>query len=224
MNIQQIAKNRFDEELQKTIPGFIHEVELINDVGDGFPTSGSSYRTRCEFYSRTDQKILRTSLDDPLSIGLIVFVPDLAGSLDQIGSDGFYMITKDPDQQPDCWKGFPEPMTHLITLNMTVPAKVDEYGFQLAPSTIKTMIKNIPVILHHNQSIQRGSDQPGTIVDDLVAVTMQRNRSSEQIQPGWWFRKDQNKYVIFDVISDVHGSGGGILQLLVKRETGSRFK
>lgn len=129
MTIVEQMKKNFDREIMKDIPGFAYDVDLIEDLGSGFPTTGNSYRTRCEYYSKDKQKIFRTSTDDPLYLGLVIFIPALAGDLKRVSPDGFAMIIDDPDPQPDCNKAFPVRCNALITICKDIPTVVNQYGY-----------------------------------------------------------------------------------------------
>ena len=216
MNIFNRMKADFERMLLSDIPGQNWPCDLIPDVGSGFPETGHSISTRCICFSddgRQDEPTIRTSHADVIRRGDVLFLPNY-------DSGTFFMLEATPQKKPNCYTTKGTRCNAQITIKETVPAQTDAYGYTIAEAAEREILRHIPAIVRHAQTINSGKAAAGLFVDDELTVTMQLNTFSSAVPLEAWFDLDGTRYIIIDIVRD--GTTHGTATYKCKRKTGIR--
>lgn len=215
MNLMNRMKADFERMLLSDIPGQNWDCDLIPNVGSGFPETGHSINTRCICFSdngRQDEPTIRTSHTDAIRRGDVLFLPDY-------DSGTFFMLEATPQKEPNCYTTKGTRCNALITIKETVPAQTDAYGYTITEAAEREILRNIPAVVRHAQTISNGTGAAGMIVEDELTVTMQKNDFSEAVRLEAFFELDSTRYIIVDIVRD--GSTHGTITYKCKRQAGS---
>ena len=215
MNIFYRMKSDFERMIQSDMPGQNWDCDLIPDIGSGFPNTGHSISTRCICFSedgRQDEPTIRTSHADAIQRGDVLFLPDYDGGT-------FYLLEAIPQKEPNCYTSKGSRCNALVTIRETIPAQTDDYGFTIAEEAEKEILRNLPAVVRHAQTISSGTGAAGMYVDDELTLTMQLNAYSEAVRLEAWFELDSTRYIIVDIVRD--GSTHGTITYKCKRQAGS---
>lgn len=208
-------KTDFDRMIQSDMPGQNWNCDIIPDVGSGFTNTGHSISTRCICFSsdgRQDAPTIRTSHTDVLQRGDVLFLPDYDGGT-------FFMLEATPQKEPNCYTSKGSRCNALVTICEVVPAQTDAYGYTIAEASERVILRNLPAIVRHAQTISSGTGAAGMYVEDELTLTMQLNPYSEAVRLEAWFELDSTRYIIIDIVRD--GSTHGTITYKCKRQAGS---
>lgn len=216
MDLMNKMKADFERMLSKDIVGQNWNCDIIPDVGNGFPETGHSISTRCICFSddgRQEQPTIRTSHTDAIRRGDVLFLPDY-------DSGTFFMLEATPQKEPNCYTTKGTRCNALITIKETVPAQTDAYGYTITEAAEREILRNIPAVVRHAQTISNGTAEAGMIVEDELTVTMQKNDFSEAVRLEAFFELDGTRYSIVDRIID--GTTHGTITYKCNRQAGIR--
>lgn len=216
MDVMNRIKADFDRMIQADIPGQNWNCDLIPDVGNGFPETGHSISTRCICFSkdgRQDAPTIRTSHTGAIRRGDLLFIPEY-------DSGTFYLLEATPQLEPNCYSTHGTRCNAQITIKETIPAQTDAYGYAIAEAAEREILRNIPAVVRHAQTISSGTAAAGMFVEDELTVTMQLNPFSTAVPLEAWFDLDGTCYIIVDKITD--GTTHGTISYKCKRQAGSR--
>ena len=202
--------------IQSDIPGQNWTCDLIPDIGSGFPETGHSISTRCICFSddgRQDEPTIRTSRTDVLQRGDVLFLPDYDGG-------AFFMLEATPQLEPNCYTSKGSRCNALISIRETIPAQTDDFGYTIAEASEHEILRNLPAVVRHAQTINAGTGAAGMFVEDELTLTMQLNAYSEAVRLEAWFELDSTRYIIIDIIRD--GTSHGTITYICKCQAGSR--
>lgn len=207
-------KSDFDKMIQSDIPGQNWNCDLIPDIGSGFPETGHSISTRCICFSsdgRQEQPTIRTSHADAIRRGDVLFLPDYDGGT-------FFMLETVPQKEPNCYTTHGTRCNALISICEAVPAQTDAYGYTIAEAAEKEILRNLPAVVRHAQTISNGTAAAGMYVDDELTLTMQLNAHSTAVPIEAFFDLDGTRYSIIDRVTD--GTSHGTITYICKRKAG----
>lgn len=215
MNMFDRMKTDFDRMIQSDMQGQNWNCDIIPDVGNGYPNTGHSISTRCICFlsdGRQEQPTIRTSHADAIRRGDVLFLPDYDGGT-------FFMLETVPQKEPNCYTTHGTRCNALISICEAVPAQTDAYGYTIAEAAEKEILRNLPAVVRHAQTISSGTGAAGVFVDDEIALTMQLNAYSEAVRLEAWFEIDGKRYIIIDIVRD--GTTHGTITYKCKRQAGS---
>lgn len=216
MDLTNRMQSDFDRMIQSDIPGQNWDCDLIPDIGSGFPNTGLSISTRCICFSRDgrqDAPTIRTSHTDAIQRGDVLFIPDY-------DSGTFYLLEATPQLEPNCYSTKGSRCNALITICEAVPAQTDAYGFTIAEAAEREILRNIPAVVRHAQTISAGTGAAGMFVADEITLTMQLSAYSTAVSLEAWFDLDGTRYDIIDKTTD--GTTHGTITYKCKRQAGSQ--
>lgn len=216
MNILNRMKTDFERMLLSDIPGQNWPCDLIPDIGNGYQNTGHSISTRCICFSkdgRQDAPTIRTSHTDAIRRGDVLFLPDY-------DSGTFFMLEATPQKEPNCYTTKGTRCNAQITIKETVPAQTDAYGYTIAEAAEREILRHIPAIVRHAQTINTGTGAAGMFVDDELTLTMQLNSFSTAVPLEAFFELDSTRYIIINKTTD--GTSHGTITFICRRQAGSR--
>ena len=216
MYIFNRIQSDFDRMLSHDMPGQNWNCDLIHDVGNGYPNTGHSISTRCICFSddgRQDEPTIRTSHTDVISRGDVLYIPDY-------DSGTFYLLEATPQKEPNCYTTKGTRCNALITICETIPAQTDDYGYTIEEAAEREILRNLPAVVCHAQTINTGTAAAGMFVEDELALTMQKNDFSEAVPLEAYFDLDGTRYSIIDRVTD--GTSHGTITYICKRKAGIR--
>lgn len=209
-------KADFERMLLSDIIGQNWDCDLIPDIGNGFPETGHSINTRCICFSddgRQEQPTIRTSHADAISRGDLVYIPDYDGGT-------FFMLEATPQLEPNCYTSHGSRCNALISICETIPAQTDAYGYTIAEAAEHEILRNLPAVVRHAQTISSGTGAAGMSVEDELTATMQLNAYSTAVPIESFFDLDGTRYIIINKTTD--GTSHGTITFKSKRQAGSR--
>lgn len=215
MNLMNRMKADFERMLLSDIPGQNWDCDLIPDIGSGFPETGHSINTRCICFSddgRQDEPTIRTSHTDAIQRGDLIYIPDYDGGT-------FFMLEAVPQKEPNCYTTHGSRCNALISICETIPAQTDDFGYTVEEAAEHEILRNIPAVVRHAQTISNGIAAAGMYVDDELTLTMQLNAYSTAVRLEAWFELDGTRYIIIDIVRD--GTTHGTITYKCKRQAGS---
>lgn len=216
MDLTNRMKADFDRMLSHDILGQNWSCDLIPDIGNGFPETGHSINTRCICFAkdgRQEQPTIRTSHTDVIRRGDLVYIPDYDGGM-------FYLLEAVPQMEPNCYSTHGTRCNALISICEAVPAQTDNYGYTIEEAAEREILRNIPAVVRHAQTISNGTGAAGMFVADEITLTMQLNAYSTAVTLEAWFDLDGTRYEIIDKTTD--GTTHGTITYKCKRQAGSR--
>ena len=214
MNIFNRMKSDFERMLLSDMPGQNWNCDIIPDIGSGFPETGHSINTRCICFSddgRQDEPTIRTSHTDAIQRGDLIYIPDY-----DCGT--FFMLEAVPQKEPNCYTTHGSRCNALISIRETVQAQTDAYGYTIVEAAEKEILRNLPAVVRHAQTISGGTAAAGMYVDDELTLTMQLNAHSTAVPIEAFFDLDGTRYSIIDRVTD--GTSHGTITYICKRKAG----
>ena len=219
MNVTDRMKKDFEKMLDSEIPGQNWDCDIIPDIGNGFPGTGHSVSTRCICWGkdgRQEQPTIRTRISDSFQRGDMVYIPAYDGGT-------FFLIDNQPQLEPNCRSTKATRCNAFVTIKETIPPAVDKNGYEITPDsgeTERVIVRNIPAVAKHIETVNGGSSVPGLTVSDTLTLTVQLNEHTAAVAPKTFFIMDHTRYTIYDSISD--GFQHGTVTFLCTRQAGSR--
>ena len=206
------AKDIFDRMLMTDMPGQNWNCVLIDDMGNGrnLHRVTPGIETRCVCFKKAGEKnlIMRTSKDNPLKFGMLMYIGD---------QDKFYLLKDHPTPQIDCIAVVPTLCTHMIKFYVKLADKVNDDGMLVEEGVYADVTGNIPcIVTRKTASNVSGTNTPGILRDEELEVAVQFNETME-IRKDDLFDLDGKQYKVYDFHTDGTIEDDGILYLTCRR-------
>lgn len=217
MDIFERMRRDFERMIASDIPGQNWECDLIADIGNGYPGTGHSVNTRCVCFSkdgRQEEPTIRTMLSDGIRRGDMVYITDYDGGT-------FYLLEAVPQKQPNCYTAKGSRCNAFVTVKESIPPTTDEYGYTITEATEREIVRHIPAVIRHSQTINSGTGAAGMFFADELTLTMQLNDFTAALPVEAYFDLDGTRYIITDRITD--GATRGTITYTAQRQAGSRM-
>lgn len=217
--IVQMVKD-FNEMISRDLNGQNWDCTIIPDVGNGKTGTAAAdpgIETRCECYSkggREEKPQFRTMLDMPIHQGDMVYIP---------AQDRFYLLEQEPQKDVNCYSTLATPCNSRITITRHVEDITDAAGYLIEAGKDVDILFDIPCAVTHRPGFTSTTNTPGTVIEDALIVSLQRNSYAEWVQRGQHvtLKGDSKAYTVTDIYMDGNPeTGKGIIQLTCRADAG----
>ena len=214
------AVETFNRMIAKDLNGQNWDCTIIPNLSNGKlakNTVDPGVDTRFECYSkggRDEKPQFRTMIDVPIHQGDAVYIP---------GQERYYLLEKEPQKDVDCYSTLATPCNGRVTVTHRTEDLTDDNGYLIEAGKDVDTIFDIPCVVTHHPGYSSTQSTPGTVIEDALIITLQRNPFAEWIQRGErvTIKGDSKAYTVTDIYMDGNPeTGRGIIRLVCHAAAG----
>lgn len=148
---------------------------ILLSVGDGKSPEtvcGSSARCVCYAKGGTGKPIIRTSLDNPIERGMLIWIPEQGEN---------YLLMDRPQKEPNCYATTGTRCNKDITFIEHIPAQTDDDGMLIREACTWDVVRDLPCVVTDSIAYSYGQNMPGMVAESFVDIHTQLNGWTREI-------------------------------------------